>query len=143
MAQNYKNHLRFYPLHHFVLTPLSLAYLGLVIASDDFQNATGLDALRELLLPILIFFLLLIARIYALKNQDRLIRLEMRQRYFELTGQSFFEKEKKLGMKKIIALRFASNEELATLVEKALAENLSPKDIKQSIQNWQADNMRV
>lgn len=143
MAQNYKNHLRFYPLHHFVLTPLSLAYLGLVIASDNFQNATVLDALRELLLPILLFFLLLIARIYALKNQDRLIRLEMRQRYFELTGKSFSAIEEKLGMKRIIALRFSSNEELVDLIEKALAENLSPKDIKQSIQNWQADHMRV
>ena len=143
MAQNYKNHMRFFPLHHFVLTPLSLAYLGLVIASDNFQNATGLDALRELLLPFLIFFLLLIARIYALKNQDRLIRLEMRQRYFELTGKSFLAIEEKLGMKRIIALRFASNEELVDLIEKALAENLSPKDIKQSIQNWQADHMRV
>ena len=80
---------------------------------------------------------------YAVKNQDRTIRLEERMRYFELTGKSFAEKEAKLRKSQIIALRFASNEEWLTLMDKAIAENLSSKEIKMAIINWKADHNRV
>lgn len=85
----------------------------------------------------------LVARLYALTLQDRLIRLEMRQRYFELTGKRFAEVESKLTFKQIIALRFASDEELLTLIDRTLKENLAPKQIKQAIKNWVPDNKRV
>lgn len=92
---------------------------------------------------IILILLPVLSRIYALKNQDRIIRLEMRQRYFELTGKSFQETEKNLSLSQIIALRFAANEELLPLMERAVAEKLSAKEIKQSIQNWQEDKRRV
>ena len=85
----------------------------------------------------------MVGRIYATKNQDRIIRLEMRQRYFEMTGKSFAEKENQLRLGQIIALRFASDEELLNLMEKAIAEKLKSKEIKQAIRNWQADTNRV
>lgn len=58
-----------------------------------------------------------LARIYALTLQDRLIRT--------------------------IALRLASDEEFVKLVERTVAENLSPANIKQAIQMWRADNQHV
>jgi hypothetical protein len=85
----------------------------------------------------------MITRVYALKNQDRLIRLEMRQRYFELTGTSFNSKENQLKLSQIIALRFASNEELLALIDLAIKDKLSNKEIKMAITNWQADLLRV
>jgi hypothetical protein len=85
----------------------------------------------------------MITRVYALKNQDRLIRLEMRQRYFELTGTSFNSKENQLKLSQIIALRFASNEELPALIDLAIKDKLSNKEIKMAITNWQADLLRV
>jgi hypothetical protein len=85
----------------------------------------------------------LAARIYGLKNQDRIIRMEMRQRYFELTGQRFVEKEKQLRLSQIIALRFASDEELLELMDRAISEKLTGKQIKSAIRNWQADHRRV
>jgi len=92
---------------------------------------------------IILFLLPLLARIYGLKNQDRIIRMEMRQRYFELTGQSFKDKEKRLRLSQIIALRFASDGELLPLMEKAIKEKLRAKKIKQMIKNWQEDSRRV
>lgn len=67
----------------------------------------------------------------------------MRLRYFELTGNSFSALEEKLKLSQIIALRFASDEELLALIDKTMKENLSNKDIKKAIKNWKADLMRV
>lgn len=80
---------------------------------------------------------------YALGNQDRIVRLEMRLRYFQLTGEPFNSKEAKLSLAQIAALRFASDAELIALIERSIRENLSAKDIKESIQAWLPDHMRL
>jgi hypothetical protein len=46
-------------------------------------------------------------------------------------------------MGQIIALRFASDSEYLSLIERAIKENLSNKEIKLAIQNWKADYYRV
>lgn len=146
LMQNFKNHARYYPFHHFVITPLTLIYL--IWSLNNLRAAIRIGEgvsmeIYHLIGAIILILLPLLSRIYALKNQDRIIRLEMRQRYFELTGKSFQETEKNLRLSQIIALRFAGNEELLALMERAIAEKLSAKEIKQSIQNWQEDNRRV
>jgi hypothetical protein len=80
---------------------------------------------------------------YALKLQDRLIRLEVRQRYFEVTGQSLRPLERQLHLRQIIALRFAGDAELPDLVQAAIREKLSSKDIQARIRNFEFDPMRV
>lgn len=85
----------------------------------------------------------IITRIYALKNQNRIIRLEMRVRYYQLTGKSLSEWEKKLTLSQLIALRFAGDDELVSLMEKALDQNLKAKSIKKAITKWQGDYLRV
>ena len=80
---------------------------------------------------------------YALDNQNRIVRLEMRLRYFQLTGKRFEPLEQQLSFGQIAALRFASDEELLPLTDRTLKENLSAKQIKQSVTNWQGDYMRV
>lgn len=82
-------------------------------------------------------------KIYALKNQNRIIRLEMRLRYFQLSGKPFLHLEKKLKTKQLIALRFAGSKELIPLIDRAIQENLSPGEIKRAIKDWQGDYMRV
>jgi len=141
--QNYKNHLRFNPAHHFVLIPATVTLLIWSIIHYFQSDANCWDNLFWILLTFSLLLLSLITRVYALKNQDRIIRLEMRQRYFELTGSSFSEKEKQLKLSQIIALRFASNEEFLPLVERAIKEKLSNKEIKLAVQNWQGDTMRI
>jgi hypothetical protein len=80
------------------------------------------------------------ARGFALKAQDRAIRAEEGLRYFILTGKRL---NPSLSIKQIVALRFASDQELQALVEKTIGENLGNKEIKQQIKNWRADEYRV
>lgn len=141
--QNYNNHRRLNPFHHFIITPLSVALLVFSVRFL-FQDELALSLrIFFLLIGLLIAFTALIARSYGIKNQDRIIRLEMRQRYFEMTGKSFSEKEKHLRLSQIIALRFAGDSEILPLIDKAIEEKLSSKDIKILIKDWQADTHRV
>jgi hypothetical protein len=142
--QNFKNHIRFYPPHHFVLLPL-LAFAIFLSAYHIFQLPNQHVFFVWITLALIFIFAVavMMRQHYALNNQDRIVRLEMRLRYYELTGQRFLQKEQQLSFKQLAALRFASDEELLLLIDKAIAEKLSPKEIKQSIRNWQPDYMRV
>lgn len=141
--QNYKNHSRLYPLHHFVLTPLTAGLTIWAVVNFFTSDATFAQNLFNLISSFSLALAVLISRLYALKNQDRIIRVEMRQRYFELTGKSFSSKEPKLKLSQIIALRFADDNELLPLLDKAISEKMSSKEIKQAIKNWNPDYRRV
>jgi len=80
---------------------------------------------------------------YALTLQNRIVRLEMRYRYFTLTGKRFEEFEYKLTDDQIFALRFAPDNELIPLVEDVLKNNLTGDAIKKAIVHWKADYHRV
>jgi hypothetical protein len=140
--QNFNNHRRFYPAHHFILIPLLMTLLIWSI-SHFVQNGYSFPNFNFVLGSFILVLLALISRTYALKNQNRIIRIEMRFRYFELTRNSFSDKEKQLKMGQIIALRFAGDDELAELTEKAILDNLTPNQIKIAIKNWLPDNNRV
>lgn len=106
------------------------------------QDAT-LDSWFLLIGAFILFLLPLLVRSYALKLQNRIILNEMRNRYFHLTGKSFDEIEQNLKLSQIIGLRFASDEELLGLMDRAIAEKLTAKEIKQQIKNWKGDYIRV
>jgi len=142
--QNYGNHTRYYPFHHFVLTPLTLIFLGWTVSKMDFSSQeTTLESTYLFIGAFVLFLLPLLARVYALTLQNRIILNEMRNRYFHLTGKSFEEKEQNLRLGQIIALRFAGNDELLGLMDRAIAEKLTAKEIKQQIKNWKGDYIRV
>ncbi len=111
------------------------------------MDFSSLDATLEsafLFIGAFVLVLLpLIARMYALTLQNRIILNEMRNRYFHLTGKTFDEKERELRLGQIIGLRFASDEELLKLMDRAIAEKLTAKEIKQQIKNWKGDYIRV
>lgn len=103
--------------------------------------------LEWMLFSIVIFCILYLAIMlrqhYALGNQNRIVRLEFRLRYFEHLGKPSDEVEKTLSFSQIAALRFAGNDEFVPLLNRALNENLLADEIKRSIKNWQADYERV
>ena len=80
---------------------------------------------------------------YALGNQNRIIRLEFKQRYFEIFNKRSDEIAEKLNFGQIAALRFAYDDEFKTLLNRALNENISGDEIKKSITKWRADHHRV
>lgn len=143
-AQNYENHVRYYPPHHFVFYPVSLILLGISIyytIKSEEQSLLWLFISFVIFLIIWVSFML--RQHYALNNQNRIVRLEMRFRYYVLTNRRLETIENQLSFGQLLALRFASDEELPGLTHRALTENLSPKEIKKSIVNWQPDYMRV
>ncbi|UYZ61940.1 DUF6526 family protein [Hymenobacter weizhouensis] len=147
-AQPTKNTIQFYPWHHFVLLPALLVLAGygirryLGVAGDDSETSRLWFTVMGLALATL-GVLVILRQHYALTLQDRLIRLEMRQRYFEVTGQSLRPLEDQLTLQQIISLRLAGDAELPTLVQAAIREKLSPKAIQARIQHFHFDHMRV
>jgi hypothetical protein len=142
--QNYGNHTRYNPFQHFVLAPLTLIFLGWTGNKMDFSSTeTTLESIYLFIGAFILFLLPLLARLYALKLQNRIILNEMRNRYFHLTGKTFDEKERELRLGQIIALRFASDAELLNLMDRAIAEKITAKEIKQQIKNWKGDYLRV
>lgn len=143
-----KNPTRYYPLHHYVLVPLSLLMVGYTIrryvgvAGDDSEISRLWFSLAAV---TLLFFatLIMLRQHYALVLQDRLARLEVRQRYFEVSGRRFAELEKSLTLKQILTLRLAGDQELAALAQATAKENLDPKAILARINDFQFDTMRV
>ena len=140
--QTFQNHTRWFPLVHFVISPLLLVMLiwQIVRLYQDF-NA---DRVFNILLVIVILLVSLAARMQALKAQDRVIRLEERLRYKELLPKDLAEKAAGLKTGQMIALRFASDEELPELVQKTLnGEFKDTKEIKLAVKNWRGDYLRV
>jgi hypothetical protein len=140
-TQSFKNHAMFDPLFHFFLAPVGVA---LVIGSiwqviKDPGWMTGVHVLVIVWLFILVFK----TRVYSLKVQDRLIRLEERLRLAAVLPASLQPRISELSIDQLIGLRFASDSELPGLVEKTLGGNWSRKQIKEAIQNWKPDNWRV
>ena len=80
---------------------------------------------------------------YALTLQNRIVRLELRYRYFSITGKRLEDFEHQLNDDQLFALRFAPDNELLALIKKAMNENLSGTAIKKAINHWKGDYERV
>lgn len=141
--QSYTNHIRFYPAHHFVFYPLATLLLIASITFIFIKEDKLLWSFISVLIALIVWVSFMLRQHYALILQNRIIRLEIRYRYFVLTNERFELIENKLRDSQIFALRFASDDELPGLVKKALEENLSSRRIKRSILMWIPDNHRV
>ncbi len=140
--QNYKNHVRWYPLFHFVLTPLLALNLIWQIAML-LQERTW-DRAENLVVAMVLIIISSTARLQALKVQDRVIRLEESLRYKGLLSDELAEKAGQLSLGKMIALRFASDEELPELIQRTLnGEFKNNKELKHAIKNWRGDHVRA
>jgi hypothetical protein len=139
--QNYKNHAQMVPGFHYVTFGLMFALLGgainyIIKATPENKYLASLVVLVSIIFVLIAWY----ARVFALKAQDRAIRAEEGLRYFMMTGKAF---PSELKLSQIIALRFASDAEYLALLDRAIKENLSNKEIKMAIQNWKADYHRV
>ena len=140
--QNYGNHTRHVAGFHFVLSTFLL--LGTVAAAINVYRHIHFEALLSTILILLLFICAFMMwwfiRSFPIRAQDRAIRAEESLRYYILSGKAI---DKRLKLSQIIALRFAEDEEFLALAERAIAENLSSKQIKEAIQSWRADHHRV
>jgi hypothetical protein len=83
--------------------------------------------------------MLLISRSYTTKLQDRIIKLEMKIRCAQLLSPAGHAAAGRLSNAQVVALRFASDEELPALLERADRDRLTPDQIKRAIKNWVPD----
>lgn len=141
-AQNYSNHTRWHPLFHFFLSPVMTIHLAWTIYK--LAQAPTLDNAEQLLLAAGFIVLFFLVRTNALKVQDRVIRLEEQLQYQRLLPAELAEKAGALPVRFIVALRFASDEELGSLVKQVLDRKFAkPAEVKRAIRNWRGDYFRV
>ncbi|WP_326984567.1 DUF6526 family protein [Chryseobacterium sp. MYb264] len=143
-SQNYKNHRKFYPPHHFIYLPLLilLEVFGVYKIFNDLAHQL-VWILFSVIIFLIFYLAIMLRQHYALGLQNRMVRLEFKQRYFEIFGLRSDEVEEKLTFGQIAALRFAYDDEFKELLYKALHENISGDQIKRSIQKWRPDNHRI
>ena len=139
--QTYANHTRRDPLFHFFALPvfLLLALAGMV----HFIWRPGLHSGLMFVVGVALAVVVAKTRVYSLRVQDRVIRLEEQLRLASLLPEPLRSRIPELTPGQLVGLRFASDAELPGLVERALSEKLSKEDIKKAIQNWRPDYLRV
>jgi len=163
-TQTRANHKRLDPAFHFFVLPVlalyflwtlyRAGYLAVVIArhrsdfsADAFLHQAVLHyllpAFAQIFIPLALLVLALKTRSYALKVQDRVIRLEERLRLATLLPESHHARLDELTEQQLIALRFASDAEAPGLAARAIDEQLDPSQIKDAITAWRPDYWRV
>ena len=141
-SQSFENHGQYRPEYHIVVFFILLANF----LWAGYQLIGGLTgaAVVSLLMSVALIVMFFSVRTQILTVQDRVIRLEMRHRFREVLAADLAARANNLPLRQIIALRFASDEELPTLINDVLAGQLTaPKEIKRKVRDWQADHLRA
>ena len=141
-TQSFKSHRRLVPAYHFGVLFTLLAYFVWSVYQLS-HGITG-SAVMGLILSVALMTLAISLRSQILRVQDRLIRLEMRLRLRENLPADLAARAAHLPVRQLIALRFASDEELPSLVSEVVdGKVVTPNDIKLKIREWQADHLRA
>ena len=141
-TQSYQNHARTVPLFHFVALPILL--VNILVVGYQAIRAPGLYTGWGLLVAVALFLAALFGRVFALAAQDRLIRLEERLRLRELLPAELRGRVNDFTADQLIALRFASDGELAALAATVLRDNVAKRaEIKKMVKQWRPDVQRV
>ena len=141
-GQNFANHTRFVPAFHYVALPILLGNLASAVV--ELFNGITFDASLHVLVAVALIIVALFARVFALKAQDRVIRLEMRLRMRELLPEDRQGRINDFTPTQMVGLRFAGDAELPELARKVLDENITKMTpIKKMITDWQGDYFRV
>jgi hypothetical protein len=140
--QNFQNHARMVPGFHYVTAPLLLLYVGWAIARAVTHR--DWESHFDLVGAFALAGVYVYCRWFPLRAQDRVIRLEERLRLQALLPDDLKARIPELRASWLIALRFASDEEVAELVRWTLEHRpASQKAIKARIRHWRADHLRV
>jgi uncharacterized protein DUF6526 len=141
-TQNFDNHVRVVPAYHMFVFGVFL--INFVWRLVQLRFGITFASIMNLLLAAAFVTLFFYARVFALTVQDRVIRLEMRMRLERLLPPDLRTRIPELTVAQLVSLRFAGDEELATLTRQVLDEKLSDrKTIKRRVKNWQADFLRA
>ena len=140
--QNFQNHAKLVPVFHFFVIPVLL--VNAIWAATLAVQSPGAATIIGLATAFALLVLAFLARVFALKVQDRVIRLEMRLRLRELLPSALHPRISEFTPGQLVALRFASDAELAALAEAVLRDGVTDKKtIKSMIKVWNPDHLRT
>lgn len=139
--QTFANHTRWDPAFHFFVFPV-FGITFILTIWNLIQNFSFTSAWM-VVVSIAAVVAVLKIRIYALRAQDRVIRLEERLRLERLLPESSRARIPMLREGQLIAMRFACDAEIPALFEKTLAGNLKGGEIKKAIVTWRPDYFRI
>lgn len=140
--QSFENHARFVTGYHRIGVPL--VALGTVYFMGRAVSDPTLDALALALFGVGTAICAFYARFFANKNQDRIIRLEETLRLERILPADLRPLIAEISADQLVALRFASDDEVPSLVRRIVAGELTTrKAIKAAVQVWRPDHMRV
>jgi hypothetical protein len=141
-TQSYKTHTRYLPPFHFFVLPV-LA-LNLVNTLRHLLLTPNRSTAWTVVVAAALLMLGFLSRVMALSVQDRVIRVEMRQRLREALPAAMCARINELTPRQLVALRFAGDAELADLVRDVLDGKLATsKEIKMRVKDWQGDFLRA
>lgn len=139
--QDLKNHGRVDPAFHYLLSGILL--VNLIVAFVYLVRSPGFYSAWLVALSLAAIVLLFKVRLYPMKVQDRVIRLEERLRLQALAPAEWHSQIYRLSEDQLIGLRFAADDEVVELAKQALEHNLTRKQIKERIRDWRPDYFRV
>jgi Family of unknown function (DUF6526) len=137
----FANHTRFDTPFHFFIVPVFA--ISLIVTIVHLVMHPGVHSAWIVIFMLAATTAILKMRLYALRVQDRVIRLEERLRLAILLDEPLRTRVGELSESQLIGVRFASDAELPALAAKALAEKLSRADIKKAAGQWTPDYWRV
>jgi hypothetical protein len=141
-GQSFKSHARFDPPFHFFL---SFVFIGTIVVAVNHavHHPHAFLAWWLVLLSVAAFLVLLKLRLYPLRVQDRVIRLEERLRLQALAPPEWHAQIYRLSEDQLIGLRFACDNEVVELAKQALEYNWNRRQIKEHVKSWRPDHWRV
>lgn len=141
-AQNFANHRRVIPLYHFVISGILL--VNTVWSIVQLVRFPSWPTVLSFAVALALIGLFLYARDFALRVQDRIIRLEMRLRLAEVLPPDLKSRIPELDRDQLISLRFAGDAEVPDLVREVLTNDIHNRDdIKRRIKRWEPDDWRA
>jgi hypothetical protein len=141
-TESYATHRKFVPAFHYVALPVLL--INVFVLAWQLIQAPSLMTTWALLLGIALFLGVLYGRVFALKVQDRVIRLEERMRLRGLLAGDLHGRIDEFTTAQLIALRFASDSELPELASAVLRDRIADREaIKKMVKQWRADEARA
>ncbi len=140
--QSFENHAKLVPMYHFVAFGLIAVYTlwSLYVVITSFS----VSALMSLFFAVGVTIATLFARVFPLGVQDRVIRLEERNRLERLLGAEQHDAIYALDTNLLIGLRFAPDAEVVELFNAIVSEGITDRaEVKKRVKSWRADNQRI
>jgi len=141
-TQSYQSHRRYVPAYHFFALPIIA--INVIVETVRLAGSPTLYHAWLVLFAVALAVFVNFARFMAARVQDRVIRLEERMRLGRLLPEELRGRIEELRPPQLVALRFASDEEVPGLTRRIFDGELVKADqIKKEIRSWRPDYLRM